>query len=196
MHHQRLRQQAFNEPAGLEQGLHVFAVSAEHKPHQRKGRHVKNGRGRANPDHKAADVSCIPLARFAQELFVRFVPRQRELGDVVHQVLQQQLDREHRQERNERAGHQYREHVAEVGAGGHVQVFHNVAKGLAAFDNAFFQHHQALFQQDDVGRFLGDIGATVDRDTHVGIAQSRGIVNAVTKKAHRMTVGLQRLQHA
>ncbi len=52
-----------------------------------------------------------------------------------------------------------------------------------------------FFQEDDVGRFLGDVGAAVHRNTDVGIAQGRGVVDAVTEETHGVTVGLQRLEH-
>ncbi len=47
-------------------------------------------------------------------------------------------------------------------------------KILAPFDDAFLQHQQALFQQDDVGRFLGDVDGGVDRNADVGGFQRRG----------------------
>ena len=43
-----------------------------------------------------------------------FFTRQRELGEIVHQVLDQQMNRQHWQERDKRAGHQYREDVTEI----------------------------------------------------------------------------------
>lgn len=87
MHHQRLRQQPFNKPPGLEQRLGLNVICRKHVPHQREGGDIKNGRRWANPQHKTADILRIPLARLTQKLFVHFVPRQRELGEIVHQVL-------------------------------------------------------------------------------------------------------------
>ena len=42
------------------------------------------------------------------------------------------------------------EHIAKVGAGGHLDVLDDVAGYLASFDHAFFQHQLAVFEQDDV----------------------------------------------
>ncbi|MDI5448947.1 hypothetical protein MJL27_27260, partial [Salmonella enterica subsp. enterica serovar Anatum] len=42
-----------------------------------------------------------------------------------------------RQKRNKRAGYQYRKNIAEIRAGGHIQVFNDIAKGFPPFDNAF-----------------------------------------------------------
>jgi hypothetical protein len=36
-----------------------------------------------------------------------------------------------------------------------------IAKHLAPFDDAFLKHHQALLEQDDVRRFLGDVDGGV-----------------------------------
>ncbi len=72
------------------------------------------------------------------------------------------MNGQHGQEGDEGTGHQNREHIAKVGAGRHVQVLDDIAKGLAAFDYAFFQNQQVLFQQDDVCRLLGNIRAAID----------------------------------
>src|SRR5476651_927064 len=195
VHHQGLRQQAFDEPAGLEQGLHFHAVGCEHVPHQGEGRDVEDRRGRPDPDHETPDVFSVPLAWFAQVFLVHLVPRQGQLGDVVHQVLQQQMDCQHRQERYYRSGYQHREHVAEVGAGRHVQVLHDVAERFAAFEYAFFQHHQALLEQDDVRRLLGDVRAAVHGNAHVCVTQGWGIVDAVAQETHGVAIRLQGLEH-
>ena len=44
-------------------------------------------------DHEAADALGVPVAGLAQVLLVHPVPRDRELRDVVDQVLHQQMDR-------------------------------------------------------------------------------------------------------
>ena len=115
---------------------------------------------------------------------------------MIQQVEHQQLQRQHRQERQERAGDQYAEHVAEVRAGGHLDVLDDVAKGHAPFDHALLQHHQVFFQQDDVGRLLGDVGGGIHRNADVGLAQRRRVVDAVAEKADRVAHALQRLHHA
>ncbi|SPY46298.1 Uncharacterised protein [Photobacterium damselae] len=196
MHDQRLRQQSFNKPPGLEQRLGLNVICSKNVPHQREGGDIKNGRRRANPQHKTADILRIPLARLAQKLFVHFVPRQRKLGEIVHQVLNQQMNRQHRQERNKRAGHQYREDVAEVRTGGHIQVLNDIAERLTSFDHPFFQHHQILFQQNDIRCLFGDIRRAVDRNADVRIAQGWRIVDAVAEKADGVAIFLQRFQDA
>ena len=104
------------------------------------------------------------------------------------------MNRQHRQERNKRAGHQYRKDVAEVRAGGHVQILDDIAEGLTPFDHPFFQHHQILFQQDNIGCLFGDIRRAVNRNTDVRIAQRRRIVDAIAEEADGVAVFLQRFQ--
>ena len=190
MHDQCLREQALNKPAGLEQRLQFGRIRSKDVPHQDKGSDVEDGRGRANPDHEAANILGIPFAGLAQKVLVHAVPGQSQLGDIVEQVLNQQVNGQHGQEGDEGTGHQNREHIAKVGAGRHVQVLDDIAKGLAAFDHAFFQNQQVLFQQDDVCRLLGNIRAAIDRNAHVGIAQGGGVVDAVTQKTDGVTIGL------
>ena len=56
----------------------------------------------------------------------------------------------HRQEGQQRRSCQHREHIAEVGGGGHLDVLNHVGIGLAAFDNALLQNHQILLQQNNI----------------------------------------------
>ncbi|MNT01745.1 hypothetical protein D3C72_1362250 [compost metagenome] len=101
------------------------------------------------------------------------------------------MHRQHRQERNERTGDQHREHVAEVGAGGHLDVLEHVGEGAPPFEYALLQHHQALFQEDDVGGFLGDVHRTVHGYTDVGGAQGWSVVDAVTHETDHMAVAFE-----
>ena len=81
------------------------------------------------------------------------------------------------------------EHVAEVGAGPHADVLEDVGEDLSPFQDPFLQHQQALFQQDDVGRLLGDVDRRVHRDAHVGGAQGRRVVDAVAQEADDVALG-------
>ncbi len=60
------------------------------------------------------------------------------------------MNRQHRQKRNKRAGYQYRKNIAEIRAGGHIQIFNDIAKGFPPFDNAFLKHHEIFFQQNNI----------------------------------------------
>ena len=113
------------------------------------------------------------------------------MGNVVHQVLHEQMDRQHRQERNECARHQHRKHISEVGAGGHIEVFHDVAEGFAPLQHTLLKNHQALLEQDNIGRLLRDISAAVDGNANIGIAQRRSVIDAVAEEADGVPVGLE-----
>ena len=167
MHNQRLRQQPFNKPAGLEQGLHLDAVGMEHPPHQAKGEDIENRADRPEEDHKTPEIGRIPALRFTDLLIVDVIKRNRHLGDIVQQVLNQQVQRQHRQERQEGTGHQHAEDIAEVGAGGHFDVLEHVGEGAAAFDNPLLQYHQAFFQQNDIRRLAGDIHRPVNGNANI-----------------------------
>jgi hypothetical protein len=61
------------------------------------------------------------------------------------------VEGQHRQERQQRAGPQHAEHVAKVGAGGHLDIFNHIHKRFPALDHALLEHEQALLEQDDIG---------------------------------------------
>src|SRR5471032_3046488 len=52
-----------------------------------------------------------------------------------------------------------------------------------------------LFSQDDIGRLFGNVGAAVDRNPDVSIAQCRCVVNAIAEESDGMAIGLQGFQH-
>ena len=58
---------------------------------------------------------------------------------VIEQVVGKHLDRQHGQERQERAGPHDTEHVAEAGAGGHLDILDDVAKHPTPFHDSLFQ---------------------------------------------------------
>ena len=88
------------------------------------------------------------------------------------------------------AGHA--EHVAEIGAGAHHDVFHDVAEGAPAFQHPGVQHVQILFQQDHVGRVLGHVHGAVDRDADIRGMQRGRIVDAVAQIADHVAAPLER----
>ena len=163
----------------------------EHPPHQAEGEDIENRADRSKEDHKAPEIGRVPALRLADLLIIDVIKRDRHLGDIVQQVLNQQVQRQHRQKRQEGAGHQHAEDVAEVGAGGHFDVLEHVGEGAAAFDYPLLQYHQALLQQNDIRRLAGDIHRAVDRDADIRRAQRRGVVDAVAHKAHHVTFTLE-----
>ena len=41
-------------------------------------------------------------------------------------------------------------------------------EGAPALEHAFVDHIQVVFQQDHIGRLLGNVGGAVDRDPDIG----------------------------
>lgn len=188
---ERLRQQPLDEPPRLEERLHLRRPALEEVPHQQVGRQVEDRADRPDPDHEAAQPRGVPLARFAQVFGIHAVEGDRRLRDVVQEVLHQQVDGHHRQERQEGAGRHHAEHVAEVRTGRHLDVLDDVAEGPAPLDNPLPEHHQILLEQDDVGALLGDVHGRIDRYADVRLAQGRRVVDAVAEESHRMLRLLQ-----
>ena len=102
------------------------------------------------------------------------------------------MDRQHRQERQEGARDEHAEHVPEVRARGHLDVLDRVAERLPPFDYSFLKHHQALLEENDVGRLLGDIDRRIHGDTDIRLAQCAGVVDAVAHEADGVTAGAER----
>ena len=196
VHDQRLRQQSLDEPGRLEQGLVLRRVGAEDVPHQRKRRDVKDRADRAKIHHEAAGVGRIPALRLLQEFIIDVVERDRNLRHVVQQVLHQQMQRQHRQEGQKRTRDQHRKYIAEIRAGRHLDVLEHVGERAAPFQHTLFQHHQTLFEQDQVSRLLCDINCGVDRDPDVGRAQGRCIIDAVAHEADHMAIVVQHAHDA
>ena len=127
---------------------------------------------------------------------VDIVRRDRRLRKVIQQVIRQHLDRRQRQKRQEQARPQHTEHVADIRAGAHADVFGDIDKYPASLQYAAAQYQQVLFQQNDVGRLLGDIDGAVHRQAHVGRLQRRTVIDAVAEKADHVPLAAQQTHHA
>ena len=126
------------------------------------------------------------MLRLFQQFLVDVIEWNPHLGNIVEQVLYQQMQRQHWQKRKERARHDNGEDVAEVLTGGHLDVLEHVNEGSTPFDHAFIQYHQAIFQQINVGGFLGIIDGGAYGNPDVGCSQGGGIIDAIAKKPHHM----------
>ena len=82
------------------------------------------------------------------------------------------------------AGHA--EHVAEIGAGGHKDVFQGVGKGRSAFLHALHENSQILFQKHDIRRFFGHIHRRVHGNADIGRMEGGGVIDAVPHVSHDM----------
>ena len=78
-----------------------YKQRAENKIHKNVGGKIKDGTGRANPDHKAADTGCIPFAWFGDKFLVHIIPRNSGTGQVVDKVEENQMHTHHWQKRKQ-----------------------------------------------------------------------------------------------
>ena len=124
-----------------------------------------------------------------------FVGRDRDLGEIVEEVVEKDLGRQHRQEREEQERARHAEHVAEVRARPHEQVLHHVARGAAALENPAVKHSEATLAQNHVGCLARHIGRAHDRDPDVGGMKRRSIVDPVAHEPHNVATTLQREDH-
>ncbi len=122
---------------------------------------------------KRPDEPDVPRRRTREHLLVDVVGRDRHLARVVQQVVEQDLRREHRQEREECRRGRGAEHVPEVRRRRHQHVLDGVGEDATPLDDPVGQHAEVLVEQDDVGRVLRDVGAGVDGDADVGVVRAR-----------------------
>jgi general stress protein YciG len=79
------------------------------------------------------------------------IQRQGELGGIVAEVLDEELQGQHRWEWQEGAGGEDRQDVAEVGRQGGLEVLGGVERGVAGCDDSGLHDAQVLVEQDGVG---------------------------------------------
>ena len=191
MDDQRLRQQRFDEPAGLKQRR--IGPGVEDEQHHAIGGVVEDRADRPDEHHEFADVADIPSARRHEILLVDVVGRDRRLREIVEQVVDQHLDRRHRQERQEELAPSTLNMLPKFELAPILMYLMMLPKILRPSMTPSCEHQQALFEQDDVGRFLGDIDGGVDRDADIGGFQRRAVVDAVAQEADHVALACRAL---
>ena len=119
----------------VEQNTTGHEHGAEYKIHENVGCKVEDGAGRSDPNHKTAYTGSIPFPGLCDKFLVHVIPGNRGTGQVVDQVQKNQMHAHHRQEGQQSGGRQHREHIAEVGRCGHLDILDHVGIGLTAFSN-------------------------------------------------------------
>ena len=189
MDDERLSEQGFDEPAGLEQRW--ISPRVEAIKHHEIRDVIEDRADWADEQHKFRDIADVPSPRYRQIFGVDVVSRNGSLREVVQQVVGEYLNRRHRQERQEDAGAEHAEHVAEIRTRAHLDIFGDVAEDFAALDHPVAEHRQALLEQDDVRRVLGDVDRAVHRYADVRGLQRRSIVDAVAEKSNDVALPVQ-----
>src|SRR5690348_17759002 len=87
----------------------------------------------------------------------------RDLGEVIEEIVEQNLRRKHGQKGQEQHAGGHAEHVAEIGARAHQQVFHDIGECLATFHDTLVQYRQAPLAQHDVSSISCYVDSISDR---------------------------------
>ena len=143
----------FQEPTGAKSRR----VGTHQQSQRAKRRVIEHRTEGAEHEHEIADRADIPATRHGQQFGVNTVGGNGHFRQVGEHVHQQDLLRQQGQKRQKQRGARHAEHVAEVGAGGHVDVFERVGKSRPTFLHAAHQHAKILLQQHDVGGFFGHV---------------------------------------
>src|SRR5439155_8710179 len=126
-------------------------VCVKHPEQNIKGEEIVERTNRPDGQHKIANQAYVPALGLVQKTVIDAVGRDGDLGQVVEQIVQQDLGRQHGQEAEEGGSGCHAQHVPKVGAGAHQQVLHDVAEGPSPFDDAGVECAQAVLEQNDVG---------------------------------------------
>ncbi len=122
-----------------------------------------------------------PTSGLLQKLGIHPVKRNGSLRDIIQKVLNEQMYRQHGQKRQKCTGEHHTEHIAEIGTGGHLYVFGDIAKGLTPFQDTLFEHTQIFVQKNDIGTLLRNVHGRIYGNTNVRLPQCSGIIHPVTQ---------------
>src|SRR5689334_6904535 len=109
-HHQDLGRHRLDEPAGLELRL----AGTKQRQQRVERQKIENRADRPEYQHEFLDQPDVPRHRRGDGLLIDLIEWDRDLRHVVEQVVQQYLNWQHRQERQEQRSACHAEHVAEV----------------------------------------------------------------------------------
>ena len=102
-----------------------------------------NGRGQRHHDVRVGSEADVT----ATNANVRLVP----VSDVVEQVVEQDLGRQHRQKWQEERRACHAEHVAEIRARTHQNVFGHILDCASALDDAVMHDTEIALEQHEIG---------------------------------------------
>jgi hypothetical protein len=151
----------------------------QHAEQNEESQKVKKGTDRPYHDHEVTDECHVPVSRATQIVSVHAVQRDRNLGNVIKKVVQQDLQRQHRQEGQEECSAGHAEHVAEIRTGAHHNVLHDVAERASSFLNTIMHDTQVVLKQNERRSLFGHINGTIHREADIGGMQGRGVVDAI-----------------
>ena len=101
----------------------VGSLDAVVEPVEAEGGHIDAGGGRTKDKHEAEEILDVPALRDLEVFGVHVVPWDGDLGNVVEEVLDEDLKTGHRVEWEPAACDEDREDIAKVAACYHFDVF-------------------------------------------------------------------------
>src|SRR6185295_16940897 len=90
---------------------------------------------RTDVEHEVPNQLDIPAPWLVNVRYIHVVGGNRDLGQIVEKVIEENLRRQHRQKWQEHHGGGHAEHIAEVGTGAHQQILHDIAECFAPFQD-------------------------------------------------------------
>ena len=138
MHDQSLSEQPFQEPVGVRHCYVsiVRGTDAVIIPIQAKCAHINCAAEGSQEKNKTEDVFGIPLFGEEEVIFVHAIPWNCDLGDVIEEILDEDLEAGHGFVRQPGAGDQDAEDVAKIGRSDHFDVFDCVSVSESTDSNA------------------------------------------------------------
>ncbi len=94
---------------------------------------------------KGADQANVPVMRLFDVALINMIGGNRDLQQVVHEIVEQDLFWQHRQEWQENICSSHTKHIAEIRTGANQQIFDHVAVGFASLQNTVVLHQTGLF---------------------------------------------------
>lgn len=169
MDYYSLRYDAEHEPSVPEEAGKAFVIITVNEPQYNEAQYVKNGTEQTENDHEFFDPRNVPLFGHPYAIVLNMIERHAELREIVQDILNEYMYGEQRQERKEDTRYQHREHIPEVAADGHLEVFCHIRERAAPLYNAFVEDIEVFLEQYDIRYLLRDIDRSIDRDTDVGL---------------------------
>src|ERR1035437_426897 len=167
----------------------------EHPEEYSEGEEIIDRADRTDDHHELANEPNLPSLGPVQQGGINIVAGDADLGNVIEEVVQQYLSRQHRQEGQEEGWPRHAEHVAEVRTRTHDDVLHDVGEGAPPFVHSLVQHRKILLQQNDFGSVFGHLHSVHDGNANIRRVQRRRIVDAVTYVPDDMATSFKSEKH-
>jgi hypothetical protein len=139
----------------------------KHQQERAKREVVEHGTQQSESHHELSNDFDIPSPWMVHHLVVYVIACDRHLREIGQEIGEQDLFWKQWKELDEQRYPSHAEHVSEVCACSHEDVFQCVRKSHSPLAHASHKNAQILFKQDDIRRFLRNIDGTIDGNSDV-----------------------------